>query len=143
MNIEEIMTHGLDQIDPDSTIVQAAMIMARDDIGFLALIENGEVVGVLSDRDIVIRGLTGGGDLNDVKIRQVMSCDPVFCRTDDKIDTAAQIMSEHKLRRLIVKDENDVPVGCVSLGDLASRAHIPELCGHVLEDVCAGHAMSV
>ncbi|MFW6154253.1 MAG: CBS domain-containing protein [Planctomycetota bacterium] len=136
MKVQEIMTSTLEWTTPDSTVSEAAMLMEKHDVGCLAVSEGGQVVGTVTDRDIVIRGIALEKDPRTTETREVMTPNPVFCRTDDDIETVAQRMKEQKIRRLIVQDDNGTPVGLVSLGDIGARAHADELVGTVVEDVC-------
>ncbi|NLF29545.1 MAG: CBS domain-containing protein [Planctomycetes bacterium] len=137
MNVQEIMTTTLEAVAPDSTVMEAAMMMDKHDVGCLAVMDGGEVVGAVTDRDIVIRTVALGKDPRSTATSEIMTSNPVFCRTDDDVETAAHRMMEQKIRRLIVQDANGTPVGLVSLGDIAARAHQDELAGEVVEDVCS------
>ena len=137
MQIQEIMTAALERIEADATVAEAAMLMDKHDVGCLAVVDNGAIVGILTDRDIVIRAIAAGKDPKNIDVRETMTTDPVFCRTDDEVPTVAQRMEEKKIRRVIVRDENEIPVGMVSLGDIAARAHETALTGDVMEEVCS------
>ncbi|MFP4053937.1 MAG: CBS domain-containing protein [Phycisphaerae bacterium] len=130
------MTRSLDRIDADSTLKEAAMMMEKNDDGCLAVVENGQITGVITDRDIVIRGVASGANPSDMQVRHVMTENVITCRFDSDVNEAAHLMDEKKVRRLIVKDANDIPVGVISLGDVAARAHQQKLSGEVLEDIC-------
>jgi len=137
MNIQDIMTESLDEVEAGTPIADAAMRMKTDDVGCLAVVRNGEVIGTITDRDVVIRAVAEGKDLPSTSVEEAMSAHPVFCRKDDSVETVAARMREQKIRRLIVQDESGRPAGMVSLGDLAARGHSTELTGEVMEEVCA------
>ena len=136
MKVQEIMTTTLESVTSDTTVLEAATMMDKHDVGCLAVTEGGRIVGVVTDRDIVIRAIALGKDPRSTATREVMTSNPVFCRTDDDIETIALRMTEQKIRRLIVQGANGTPVGLVSLGDIAARAHADALAGEVVEDVC-------
>ncbi len=136
MKVQEIMTETLEWVTPDNTVSEAAMLMDKHDVGCLAVSEGGRVVGTVTDRDIVIRGIALEKDPRTTQVQEVMTSNPIFCRTDDDVETIAQRMKEQKIRRLIVQDGSGTPVGLVSLGDISARAHADELAGEVLEEVC-------
>lgn len=136
MNAQEIMTPAVEQIRPDSNLMEASMLMSNHDVGCLAVADNGDVVGVITDRDIVVRAIAVGRDPKTTNAGDVMSENPVFCNTDDSIETIAARMEEYKIRRLIVLDADRTPVGVVTLGDLAARGHELQLSGEVEQEIC-------
>mgnify|MGYP006302875409 FL=1 len=113
------------------------MLMDKHDVGCLAVVQDGDVVGTITDRDIVIRALAAEKDPKTTAVREAMTTDPVFCHQEDTVETVAERMREQRIRRLIVKDENGIPVGMISVGDIAARAHEAEVTGTVLEDLCS------
>ncbi|NLE30320.1 MAG: CBS domain-containing protein [Phycisphaerae bacterium] len=126
MQIKDIMTHGMEAIETESTLVQAAEKMKVFDIGMLPVFEGDNLVGVVTDRDIVVRALAAGQDPRSTRVHDVMTSAVIHCLEDQDIEEAIQIMEENQVRRLIVLDRNRQPVGIVSLGDLA--VHVGEDC---------------
>ena len=138
MNAEEIMTKGICCIDADATVTEACRQMRDDDVGCLAIDRNGKIVGVLTDRDIVIRCLAEGRDCTQCKVSDIMTRKVVFCECADRLEDVAKTMEAKKIRRILVKDDSGQPCGVISTGDLAARGHLVNLSGEVLEEVCQG-----
>jgi CBS domain-containing protein len=92
--------------------------MANENIGNVLVVENGEVQGIVTDRDIVVRGIAKGQDPEDTSVREIASTNVEVLTPDDSIEDAIKKMEEKDIRRLPVV-EDDKPVGIVSLGDLA------------------------
>jgi CBS domain-containing protein len=118
MELREIMTTNVECIPPDSTLADAAIKMKTLDIGFLPVCDNDRLIGTLTDRDIVIRGLAGGRDAN-ASAKSVMSKDVFFCYEDDDIEHCADHMKEKAVKRMLVLNRDKRLVGVVSLGDLS------------------------
>ena len=116
--LRDVMSTDVTVISPDATLQEAARQMRSGDFGLLPVGENDRMIGTISDRDIVIRGVAAGKDVT-TPVRQVMSDGIFWAREDDSIEDAARMMSEHQIRRLPVVDANKRLVGIVSLGDVA------------------------
>ena len=120
MLCEEVMKREVEFVDPKERIERAARLMRDEDVGFLPVCdENRKVVGTLTDRDIVIRGLAEGKDGKD-RVQEVMTEDVVGCQPTDDIRRALQLMSEHKIKRMLCLDDNGQLLGVLSLSDLAA-----------------------
>jgi len=122
MRVKDMMRRDVRGIEADASLVQAALQMEQDDVGWLPVFSDGKVIGVLSDRDIVIRGVAQRLDPVETKVREVMSSELIHCHEDDHVVRAAAIMKERKVRRLLVLDDDDWVAGSVSLSDLATKA---------------------
>jgi len=133
MQISEIMSRHPLTLSPDQTVREAAEIMERAECGFLPVGENDRLVGMLTDRDIAIRGV-GRGKGPDCAVREAMTDDVRYCRDTDEAEAVARNMGEQQIRRLPVVDGNDRLVGVVSLGDLALHAG-GGAAGDALEDI--------
>jgi CBS domain-containing protein len=129
------MTGNFEMISSSDRIVEAAKKMKLLNVGVLPITEGNKIVGVITDRDIVIRALAEGKDLNSTAVKDVMSLEIARCSSEDSIEEVANIMKEKKLRRLIVLNSENIPVGIVSLGDIAAKAHSEQLVGQTLEAV--------
>ncbi|HXT01936.1 MAG TPA: CBS domain-containing protein [Elusimicrobiota bacterium] len=121
MKIKDLMTVDAEVLDPGSTVEEAAQAMADADVGSLPVLRRGKVVGMLTDRDIAVRVVAEGLAPRETKIEQVMTSDVVSCSEDDDVETAARIMSENQIRRLVVVDDAGEFAGIVALADLALR----------------------
>jgi CBS domain-containing protein len=135
MNIRDVMTSNPRTVSPEDTIQNAARIMRDEDTGVVPVVENGRAVGVVTDRDIVVRAVADG-ELNR-PVRDIVSGDVVTARPDMSTKVAAQLMSEHQVRRLPVV-ENERLVGIVSIGDLAVKEGSDKRIGDALQDISQG-----
>jgi CBS domain-containing protein len=133
MKVSNCMTKNVKIADPNQTIRDAALAMGRLDAGVLPVGENDRLVGMITDRDIAIRGVAEGKG-PDAKIRDVMSTDVKYCFDDEEIDDVLHNMGELKVRRMPVLNRDKRLVGIVSLGDLATNAETAEA-GEALGDI--------
>jgi CBS domain-containing protein len=118
MKVSRVMSGPVHSVTPQESIFSAARLMAADDIGVLPVTDDGRLVGMVTDRDIVVRAVASGIDLDD-EVGSIMSPDVQTCRTDDDIDGVLETMSTQQVRRLPVCDAGGAVVGIVSMGDLA------------------------
>jgi CBS domain-containing protein len=132
MTIESVMTSDVKSVDSQASVADVAKLMRKGNVGFVPVLVDSEVLGVVSDRDILVRVIAAGQDPNEVKIRDIVSLDPVTCTPDTDVEDAAKIMEDKKVRRLVVLDENRQLAGIFSLADLAARANRDKLAGQVL-----------
>ena len=116
--IREIMTGSPTSVSPELDIVTVARAMRDEDIGAVLVADGDDLVGLVTDRDLVIRGLAAGGDPARLNIGGIASSATATVGPDESLDKAAQIMRERAVRRLPVIEDGR-PVGIVSLGDLA------------------------
>ena len=133
--IRDFMTTSVETVRPDHTAKDAAAFMLSADTGSIPVCENDKVIGMITDRDIAVRGIAAGKG-PDCSVRDLMSSDVVCARDTDDAAAVAQRMSEAQVRRLPVLDASDQLVGMVSLGDLA-RETSGESAHHALEGVSA------
>jgi CBS domain-containing protein len=116
--VEEIMTRDPRTVDAGDTIVDAARVMRDADIGDVVVMEDGQITGIVTDRDIVVRAIAEGRDPDSTSVGDVCTTGVETIDPDASVDDALRIMREHDIRRLPVA-KNGRPVGIVSLGDLA------------------------
>lgn len=119
MRVSECMSRDVKVIAPDKTIREAARIMAQNDVGALPVGENDRIVGMVTDRDIVVRAISDGRG-PDTPVREVMSEGVCYCFEDEDLQHVVSNMGEQQIRRLPVMSRNKRLVGMVSLGDLAT-----------------------
>ena len=136
MNIREVMTPNPSCVGPGDPIQNAARIMRDEDTGAVPVVENGKILGMVTDRDIVIRAVADGAKL-DGPVRGIVSSDVVCATPEMSTRDASKLMAEHQVRRLPVV-ENDRLVGIVSLGDLAVKEGRDSRTGDTLEDISEG-----
>lgn len=118
MKVSEVMTTDVETIGSEQTAREAASFMLRADAGSIPVCENGKVIGMITDRDIAVRGIAEGRG-PDTPVSELMSDGIICAHEDDDIDSVAQRMSEEQVRRMPVLDSDENLVGIVSLGDLA------------------------
>jgi len=136
MNIRDVMTPNPRTVSPDDSIQRAARIMREEDTGAIPVVENGRPVGLLTDRDIVVRAVAEGGQL-DRPVRDIATTNIVAVTPDTSTREANELMREHQVRRLPVV-EGERLVGMVSLGDLAVKESKESRSGETLERVSEG-----
>ena len=119
MEIKDIMMRSVETIEPDESVCEAARKMASQNIGFLPVWQDGELVGVLTDRDIVVRAVARGFDAEQTIVEEVMTSAVVSLPENSDIEDASDLMETKHVRRLVVTDDNDVPVGVVSMDKVA------------------------
>ncbi len=118
MRVSEVMTPDVQLAAPDQSIMDAAKMMAEGDCGALPVGENDRLVGMVTDRDIVVRALAQGK--TDASIRDVMTDSIEYCFEDDDIDDVASRMGDLQVRRMAVLNSDKRLVGILSLGDIAN-----------------------
>jgi signal-transduction protein with cAMP-binding, CBS, and nucleotidyltransferase domain len=116
--LREVMTDHPVCLDVQTSVIEAAQRMRDDGIGDVIVTEDGNVCGILTDRDIVVRGVAESGDLHETRIGDVCSRDLLALSPDDDVHEAVRAMEERAVRRVPLV-ENGQPVGIVSIGDLA------------------------
>ncbi|PFN98750.1 CBS domain-containing protein [Bacillus sp. AFS076308] len=133
MNVASLMTTDVDSCTPESTCKEVAIKMKELDVGVIPICENEKLVGIITDRDLVIKGLAT--DLSDESPVSELITNLVVKGTKDmSIEEAAKIMSHEQIRRLPIV-ENEKLVGMVSLGDLAVNNQSSEKAGEALKDI--------
>jgi CBS domain-containing protein len=135
MKIRDIMTSGARCVGPDESLTAAARIMRQLDVGALPVCENERLDGMITDRDIAIRGVAEARDPTVTAVRTVMSPEIVYAYEDQNVKEAAHIMEEKQIRRLPILNREKHLVGIVSLGDVATEASA-DLSGEALREIC-------
>ena len=121
MRVSEVMTRDVETIRPDQTAQEAAAFMLQADAGSIPVTEEQKLVGMITDRDIAVRGIAKGHG-PDTPVRDLMSGSLITAHIDDDVNDVAARMSEAQVRRLPVLDQDDRLCGIVSLGDLSREA---------------------
>ncbi len=135
MLVRDAMTFRAEAIGPDDTLQTAAGAMRELGIGALVVREGERVLGILTDRDIVVRSVALGRDPTEDTVREAMTPQVVECREDDELEGAVTRMERGAVRRLVVLDAEKRVVGILSVDDVALRS--PALAGEILEHVGA------
>ena len=136
MKIREVMTQNPTSCPPTATLQELARVMRDQDTGAVPIVENGRLVGMVTDRDIVVRAVAQDGKASRTA-RDVCSGDPVCAKPEMSTEEAEELMSEHQIRRLPVVD-GDRLVGIVSIGDIAVKEGRDRRTGDTLQDISQG-----
>lgn len=137
MNVKEIMTSDVTVIPPSMLVREAAQIMRDEDIGFLVIANNDSLIGTITDRDIVTRGVSEVNDLSSISVDEVMSLKVLTCHEENTIDEVAMLMNEEQVQRVPVFNDNNEMVGVVSIGDLAQHLNSVQM-GQSLKGIKEG-----
>lgn len=135
MKLKDIMTLQVETLRPDSTLKEAADKMRSLNVGALPICENDRIVGIVTDRDLTVRGIAKGCDPATDKVSQIMTRDVICGFEEQSVKEAASIMEEKQIRRMPVLDRDQRVIGIVSLGDLAVKTRDDKLSGEVLERI--------
>jgi CBS domain-containing protein len=132
--VSEIMTRDVETVSPEDTIQHAAQLMDELNVGAVPVCLDGELIGMVTDRDITVRATSLGDAPGDTLVREVMSTDVRWCYDDQEVDDVMEQMRDVQIRRLPVRNRSSQAlVGIVSLGDLATK-HSAEV-DHTLERI--------
>ena len=136
MKLADVMTPNPRCVELSDTLQDVAKIMRDEDTGAVPVIEEGRVVGMVTDRDIVIRAIADGD--YEATVDDIVTDDVVTATADMTTAEAADLMSEHQIRRLPVVDADENIIGIVSLGDLAVKENRDARMGETLENISEG-----
>lgn len=134
MKVRDLMTADPATLGPDATLGEAATLMKQEDCGSIPIVEDGRLVGIVTDRDIVIRAIAAGKDPRSTRVSEVMSADPVTIRSDDDAKEAERLMADRQIRRLPVCDDGKL-AGILVIGQLARRERDEEKVGETLKEI--------
>ena len=138
MRCEEVMTKDPKCCVPGDSVARAAKLMKTEDVGSIPVCEDRhshKLIGILTDRDLVLQVVAEGRDANNVKTQDVMTAQPVTCRTTDDFETAVEAMQRHQVRRIPVVDGQGQLVGIIAQADIATRSHQPHKTAQVVERI--------
>lgn len=131
MKVQEIMSTKVESVAPSTTLRTAARKMSDLGVGALPVVDNGKLVGIVTDRDVSVFAIAMGRDPQSTEVQKVMTKEVFTCNEAQDITEAAKIMEEHKIRRLAVMNGGDAVTGFLSVDDLARVSR--ELAGGVLQ----------
>lgn len=140
MRVKDIMTASVHSLESTDTIADAARRMAEHDVGALPILGDGKLVGIVTDRDIAVRGVAASISRN-APIRRVMSENVATCAPDDDIETVLALMSREQIRRMPVCNDREELVGIVALADLAEHDPDKKEVTEALADICEPSGM--
>ena len=133
MKVKELMTQDPATLGPNATIGEAATLMKQEDCGSIPIVDDGRLVGIVTDRDIVVRAIAAGKEPKRTRISEIMSADPITVRPDDSVDDAEQAMRERQVRRLPVVEDGRL-VGIIVTAQLARNESERET-GETIKDI--------
>ena len=136
MKIQDVMTRNPESVTPETDLTDCARKMKSLDVGVMPVLEGDRPVGIITDRDIVIRGIADGHNPRDIQVRDCMTGEVATCFLDDDVQQAARLMQQKQIRRLLVLDRNNQKLaGIVSLGDLATDVKLRGIPEKTLERI--------
>ena len=138
MKVSEVMTTEVETVQMNSTLEEAASIMKVENVGAIPVVdEDDDLVGIITDRDIVVRCVAEGKDPADTNVEEVLSHELETIEPDVEVEEAARLMADKQIRRLPVCQDGEL-VGMVSIGDLAVKAFQPEASAAALREISQG-----
>ncbi|MBO9665554.1 MAG: CBS domain-containing protein [Bdellovibrio sp.] len=138
MKVKDVMRPRADVINCEHSVLEAAQMMVRGDYGSLPVERNDKMIGMITDRDIVLRVVAEGRDPRNTTVEQVMTQGIDYCFDDEDIAVAAQEMISNKVRRYPVVNRSKRLVGMLSLGDIANKAQNKNLSHDLLSHLAQG-----
>ncbi|MBA4492891.1 CBS domain-containing protein [Paenactinomyces guangxiensis] len=139
--LRDIMSTDLCYCSPQDNIYEAASLMKTYNVGMIPVVENGALKGVITDRDLVIRGIAERKP-NSMTVGEIMSDQVVSATPDMSVDEAAQLMADAQVRRLPVVENNQL-IGVVSIGDMAVRQPYENEASQALNEISETHNPNV
>ena len=132
-SVKDAMTSDVKTAAPSQSLTDVARLMKQEDVGSVPVVDGERLVGVVTDRDIVVRGIADGSDPHAIKAGDIASRDVVTVKPGDDLDDAMRLMAQHQVRRLPVVDDGHL-VGVVAQADVAQEAKEKDV-GHVVEEI--------
>jgi CBS domain-containing protein len=132
--VSKAMTRGVRSLTPSETVIKAAQAMQELDVGVIPVCDGDRLVGMVTDRDIVLRGVAQGRAAEQTPLSDVMTKDACWCYEDQSVEEAAEQMREAQIRRMPVVDREKHLVGMLSLGDIATKGDVGES-GEALQEI--------
>jgi CBS domain-containing protein len=138
--VRDIMTANPSTVSEKDTIRDVARIMADQDTGVVPVVDGKKIVGMITDRDIVVRLVAQGKDPAAARVHEAMTNSVRSVREDSSVDEVMEMMSNAQVRRVPVVDRNDELVGIVSFGDIATETNKSGKVGKAIEEISEGRA---
>lgn len=125
--VSDVMTRGVRTMTPQDTVLLAAQAMDELNVGVIPVCEGDKLVGMVTDRDIVVRGVAQEGDAKSMRLAEVMSTNVRCAKEDEDVDDVLDEMARSQIRRMPVVDRQEHLVGIVTLGDIAAKSFDEEM----------------
>ena len=138
MKVKDCMCYEVAYLTPESTVEDCAKLMCSKHIGCIPVCDsNKKIVGLVTDRDVILRSIACNKDIKTTPISDIMTCNVCSCGPDEEINEAEKKMSNEQIRRLPVVDENNKIIGIITLGDLCTNQNVDtkDVCS-TLENIC-------
>lgn len=143
MTLSDVMTKNPKTCVPTDFVQKAAQLMKSEDVGPIPVVgDNDKLVGIITDRDIVLKVVAEGRDPKTTKLADVMSTDLITCKVDGDIDETLDLMEDNQVRRIPVVDASGRLVGIISQADIATRLDDSEKTAELVEDISKAAASS-
>lgn len=138
MKVKDCMCYEVAYLTPDSTVEDCAKLMCSKHVGCIPVCDNNKtIVGLVTDRDVILRSIACNKDIKTTPISDIMTCQICSCGPEEDINEAEKKMSEEQIRRLPVVDENNKIIGIITLGDLCANKDVnTEGVCNTLENIC-------
>ncbi len=135
MTCRDVMTRNPTCCSPSDTVEKVAQIMKSKDIGPVPIAEDGQLVGIVTDRDLAINVVAEGRDPRQTTAEEIMARNVITCEADDDIQSALEAMAQHQVRRIPVVDDDGRIIGVIAQADIATRARQPEKTAAVVQEI--------
>lgn len=135
---KDVMTREPVCCQPGDTVAKAATIMRQEDVGSVPVIESdatGRLVGIVTDRDLVVKVLAGGRDVEQATVRDAMTPNPASCTEDDDVGRAVELMKDRQVRRMPIVDGTGRLTGIIAQADIATRVDRDSQTGELVEAI--------
>jgi CBS domain-containing protein len=133
--VRDVMTVNPDCVSEKDSLRDVARIMKERDTGVVPVVDGKKIIGLITDRDIVVRGLAEGKDLGTASVTELMTKQVRSVRDDASVNEALELMSRAEVRRVAVVNNNDELVGIVSLGDISINTDKDNKVGKTVESI--------
>ena len=138
-HVRDVMTRNPQTVSEKDSVLDAARIMRDQDTGIVPVVDDGrKIIGLVTDRDIVVRAVADGKDLNSCHVNEVMSKSVRTVKEDDSVRDVLNVMSGAQVRRVPVVNRNNELVGIVSMKDLATETNATGKVGQTVENISEG-----
>ena len=137
----DVMTRDPVCCEPGDSIKTVAEVMKREDVGSVPVVESkrdGRLIGIVTDRDLVIKVLAGGRSIDQATVRDAMTSNPACCREEDDVTKAVSMMEERQVRRMPIVSADGRLCGIIAQADIATRLNRDETTGELVEAISEG-----
>lgn len=134
-HVRDVMTRNPEAVSERDSIRDVARIMKDQDTGVVPVVDGKRIIGLITDRDIVVRGIAEGRDVTTVKVNEIMTKSIRSVKEDTPLNEVLDLMSNAEIRRVPVVNGNDELVGIISLGDIAENTNADNRVGKAVEDI--------